>query len=148
MSRWIRLVPRSAVALWLALAPMMDAGAASAAGDAADANPAPEADGDQPPVFVPIEGLQVPIIEAGQMTGRLRIELVLQGVSNETLPLLRQELPRYRERALTAALEHARLHVSPYAAVDALQLSATLDAALKDPGLKRVLIVRVKAEPA
>lgn len=139
MPRWFRPVCRLSAALCLALAPLAGAGAS---GDA------PTAEADEPPVFVPIEGLQVPIIEAGAMSGRLRLEIVLQGASNAVLPDLRRELPRFRERALSAALEYARLHASPYAAVDAAQLSATLEAALKDPVLKRVLIVRVRAEPA
>ena len=140
MSRWYRPVPRFCAALWLACAPMMGSGVASAA-DAAE-----ESDG--PPAFVPIEGLQVPIIEAGQMSGRLRMEIVLQGVSAQSLPVLRRELPRFRERALAATSEYARLHVSPYAAVDAVELSTTLEGALKDPVIKRVLILTVRAEPA
>jgi hypothetical protein len=139
MPRSFRPVPRLVAALCLSLAPVTGAGAS---GDA----PAEEADA--APVFVPIEGLQVPIIEAGAMSGRLRVEIVLQGVSSAVLPDLRRELPRFRERALTAALEYARLHASPYAAVNVAELSATLEAALKDPVLKRVLIVQVRAEPA
>lgn len=129
----------------LALAPTIGTGPASAA---AEAEAASADDAAEPPVFVPIEGLQVPIIEAGEMRGRIRLEIVLQGASAEALPTIRHDLPKFRDRAYTAALEHARLHVSADAAVDARRLSDVLDVALRDPVLKRVLIVRVSAEPA
>lgn len=139
------LFPALAGLMLLLPAPMAGAGSASAE----DGEKAASAvDPDAPPVFVPIEGLQVPIIESGEMGGRMRLEIVLQGVSADMLPTIRHDLPRYRDQAYAAALEYARLHVSPYAAVDARRLSGALDSALKDPALARVLIVRVSAEPA
>lgn len=145
MLQWFRPIPRLMAVLWLGFAPISGAGEASAADAAA---PKAEDEAAQPPVFVPIEGLQVPIIESGEMRGRLRLEIVLEGVSTAALPAIRRDLPRFRDQALSAVLEHARLHVSPFAAVDAVRLSATLDTTLKDPSLKRILIVKAAAEPA
>jgi hypothetical protein len=143
--------PRLAAGLSLLL---LLGGAAGAAGetDAAAARAAEgkaaEAETDQPPAFVSIEGLQVSIIDADEMSGRLRVEIVLQAGSPEALATLRRDLPLFRDRAFAAAMEHARLHVSPYAAVDAVKLSAALDSALDDPAVQRVLIIKVSAEPA
>lgn len=99
------------------------------------------------PAFVTMEEISVPIVDASRIDGILRVSIVLQARDAGGAAALARRMPALRAASLGAAIEFARLHASPYTTVDVSKLSATLTPALRsvDPGIARVLIVKVSA---
>lgn len=99
--------------------------------------------------FVAMDEISVPIIDASRVDGVLRVSLVLQARDAADAAALARRMPLLRASALAATIEFARLHGSPFSAVDVARLSAALTPALVkvDAGIAKVLIVKVSAVP-
>jgi hypothetical protein len=112
------------------------------------ATPSHAAEGQASP-FITMEEISVPIIDASRIEGVLRVSLVLQARDADGATRLVRRIPELRMAGLGAAIEFARLHASPFSAVDAARLSSALTYALKgmDKGIVQVLIVKVSAMP-
>lgn len=91
--------------------------------------------------------MAVAIVDGGQIQGRLKVSLAVSGTDEA---VLEQNIPVVRAAAIGALSEHARLRATPYAPVNAEQLSHDLDHAVRAaaPAVDRVLLVRVEAQPA
>ncbi|WP_375195248.1 hypothetical protein [Sphingobium sp.] len=99
--------------------------------------------------FITMEEISVPIIDASRIEGALRVSVVLQARDADGAAELARRMPELRMAGLSAAIEFARLHASPFSAVDAARLSSALTHALKgmDKRIAEVLIVKVSAMP-
>lgn len=119
---------------------------ALALGTAAVNAPAGSAPAD-PASFVQLEDITAPIIDAGRIDGQLDLSLVIEAGSPEDAAELDKQKPALRAAMLASSLEFARLHASPFTAVDAGKLSEALVPAARevDPRISRVLIVKVGA---
>jgi hypothetical protein len=97
--------------------------------------------------LVPMEGLDVPIVEGDRADGRLRLKLVLRATDEIGAQHIRTVLPELRETSLAAAIEFARLYATPFAPVDAARLARDMAAALQaqDHAIDAVLLVEVSA---
>lgn len=102
------------------------------------------------PEFVAMDGITTPIFGESRIEGALSVTLVLQTANPAAAAALRKQLPQMRAVALSTTLEFSRLFASGFTPVDARRLSRSLNAALKPafPGIGRVLIVKLSAEPA
>ena len=105
------------------------------------------AQGTQAATFVAMEEIAVPIVDAGRIDGVLRISIVVEGRDTAGPASLARKMPELRAAGLSAAIEFARLHASPFTPVDVRRLSGTLAPALRgvDGTIARVLIVKVSA---
>ncbi len=117
-----------------------------AGGDGDAARPASPVDG----YFVKLSEITTPIFGENRVEGALSVTLVLQATDTNAAEALGEKLPELRAVSLATTLEFARLHASGFLPVNAEQLSAELNTALKrnHPGIVRVLIVKVGALPA
>lgn len=97
--------------------------------------------------FVIMEEISVPIVDAGRLDGVLRVSIVLQAHDVGGGANLARKMPELRAAGLSATIEFARLHASPFTPVDVNKLSAALTPALLgiDAGIAKVLIVKVSA---
>jgi len=97
--------------------------------------------------FVAMDEISVPIVDAGRIDGVLRVSIVLEARDTAAAAGLARRMPELRAAGLGAAIEFARLHASPFNAVDVRKLSEVLAPALRriDPAIARVLIVKVSA---
>lgn len=100
--------------------------------------------------FVSMDEVTVPIIDGARADGRLRFQLVLEAKDPATAQALTAAMPVLRAAAVSAGVEFARLYASPRTPVDARRLAAQMTAALQAqrPGIRRVLLVQVRATPA
>jgi hypothetical protein len=100
--------------------------------------------------FLPLPEISTPIVGESRVEGVLAVTLVLETKDQPTALALKNRMPELRADALAATIEFSRLYASGYLPVDAARLSKSLNAALKPryPGVLRVLIVKVGAEPA
>jgi hypothetical protein len=99
--------------------------------------------------FVIMDEISVPIVDASRIDGVLRVSLTLQMRDAQGAAALTRRMPALRASALAATIEFARLHASPFSAVDVARLSAALTPALArvDQGIAKVLIVKISAMP-
>lgn len=97
--------------------------------------------------FIPMDGLDVPIVEGDRADGRLRLKLVLRASDEVGAQRIRAALPALREASLAAAIEFARLYATPFAPVDAGRLAHDMTAALhaQEQAIDTVLLVEVSA---
>lgn len=100
--------------------------------------------------FVAMNEISVPIVDAGRIDGVLRVSITLQAQDATSAARLAQRMPDLRTAGLNALIEFARLHASPFKAVDVHKLSAALTPALSkiDPAIQTVLIVSASARTA
>lgn len=108
-----------------------------------------EAVATEPPAVVDAEPLSVPIIDGGRITGTLVVDLAFEATGGDA-DALGSAMPQLRAATRAALAEHARLHASPWQAVDARELARALDSAGKpiSPAFKRALITEVRARRA
>ena len=120
-------------------------GVATSAGGANNDSPPPPA---HAPELVDMEFVEVPIIDGDRIEGQLRVHLVLNAGSVPAAERVTGALPRLRAATLLTMVEFARLHASPYRAVNSEKLSRTLTEALQreEPAVGEVLIVEVGAK--
>ncbi len=130
--------------MWIALA----AAAASLSG-ASTMAAAPGAAGGEAHL-VPMDEMNVPIVDGDRADGTLRVKLVLDMSSAAAAEKATAMLPSLRAGALAAGLEFARLYASPQTPVNAGRLASEMTTALhrQDIGVARVLIVEVGASRA
>jgi hypothetical protein len=98
---------------------------------------------------VPLEELEVPIVDSGRLDGTLRVRFVVNATSGSAADDLGERLPELRSIALGAATEFGRIYASGLAPVNAEILKKKTKAALAKahPDIADVLIVRVSASP-
>lgn len=132
---------RSALAAAMLLATAMPLQAAN--NDARKAADVPPAD----PTFLPLDPIDAPIVDGGQVDGVLHVTIVVQAKTPEDAAALAKRMPELRAAALPAAIEFARLRASRFAPVDVTRLAAALGPAVKriDKAIDKVLIVKVSA---
>lgn len=96
--------------------------------------------------FKALAPVTVAIVDGGQIQGQLKVSLAVSGADEAALD---RGVPLIRAAAISALSEHARLRATPYAAVNAEALSRDLDKAVRHsaPGISKVLLVRVEAQP-
>ena len=101
------------------------------------------------PALVDAEPFAVPIVDAGRVTGTLAVDLMFQAADGNS-DALGDAMPQLRAATRDALAEHARLHASPWQAVDAEELVRALDVAGKrvSPALQRVLITELRTHRA
>jgi hypothetical protein len=111
------------------------AGSGSAAADAA--------------TFVNLQDVDIPIFGNSRIEGRINARLVLQMANPLEAGLATQRMPEIRTRIVETMLDYGSLHVSGFAPVDAVELSASLNAGIKarHKAVRRVLIVELSASP-
>ncbi|AGH49086.1 MULTISPECIES: hypothetical protein [Sphingomonadales] len=99
--------------------------------------------------FVQMDRIETPIFSPSRIEGSFQLSLVLEAKDAAAASAMQDEMPRLRAASLAATLEFARLYASELTAVDAERLSADVTASLKrvNPGIARVLIVKVAALP-
>ncbi|MGN6374402.1 MAG: hypothetical protein ACTHMG_02490 [Sphingomonas sp.] len=112
---------------------------------AAPANGAEAASSIAPPL-VAAAPLDVPIVDAGAVIGRLTFTASFELADPAAAAMATAQAPQLRAATLAAALDFARLHASPYLPVDAQLLSDGLTRAARavNPGVRRVLIIEVR----
>jgi flagellar basal body-associated protein FliL len=100
--------------------------------------------------FVPLDEITTPIFDDSRIEGALSVTIAIEAKDAATAAALKTEMPILRASALAATIEFSRLYASGLLPVNARQLSADLNAALKraHPGIRRVLITRLIAVPA
>lgn len=99
------------------------------------------------PHFVKVPEITVPVIDGERIKGRLVFDIVVDAGDAAAASRLAVAMPRLRSVALVTGIEFSRLHVSGLTTVDAELLAHVMTLALRheDPGIGRVLIVRVGA---
>lgn len=97
------------------------------------------------PSIVTLETLAVPIVDNGHIEGRLELGLALVATDEQAATRLALGAPRLQATAMAAALEFARLHATPFRAVDVGALLARVAPALRGPDVSRVLVLKVMA---
>lgn len=97
--------------------------------------------------LVAVEAILVPIVDGGRVEGTLEVKVVLRTSDANSASA---QLPQIRAELRQAAAEYARLHVSPWQAVDSASLAAALDAANRHatPAVLGTLLLEVRARPA
>lgn len=100
--------------------------------------------------FVPMPEIIAPIFGPSRPEGSLAFTLVIETTDPAAAAAMNRQMPQLRAASLASAMEFARLHASGYMPVDVARLSAELTTTLKrtQPGITRVLIVKVAALPA
>jgi hypothetical protein len=98
---------------------------------------------------VPLEELEVPIVDSGRLDGTLRVRFVLNAVDDGAADALAERQPELRSLALGAATEFGRIYASGLAPVNAEILKQKAKAAIiqAHPGVADVLVVQVSASP-
>jgi hypothetical protein len=96
---------------------------------------------------VPLEELEVPIVDSGRLDGTLRVQLVVNAKDAGAANALGERLPELRSLALGAATEFGRIYASGLAPVNAEILKKKVSAAVAraHPDVADVLVVRVSA---
>jgi flagellar basal body-associated protein FliL len=99
---------------------------------------------------VPLDELEVPIVDSGRLDGTLRVRFVLNAVDDSTADALGDRQPELRSLALGAATEFGRIYASGLAPVNAEILKQKVKAAIVQghPGVADVLVVQVSASPS
>jgi len=100
--------------------------------------------------FVSLAEITTPIFGDSRIEGAMSVTLVIEAKDAAAAAALKTRMPELRASSLAASLEFSRLYASGFLPVNAVRLSADLNAALKrdHPGVARVLITRVIAVPA
>ncbi|GGB74462.1 hypothetical protein [Blastomonas aquatica] len=103
-----------------------------------------------PGELIPMEQIDLPIIDGARVQGTLHFKLVLEADQAGASETLSANMPVLRSEALAVGAEFARLSASPFVAIDARRLAAELAQALqsRQAGIARVLLVEVTARSA
>jgi hypothetical protein len=114
------------------------------------ANTDPRKPAELPPAdatFVPLQPIDVPIVDAGRIDGVLHVSIVVQARSEQDAAALTERMPELRAAALPAAIEFARLRASRFAPVDVSRLAETIAPPVRqvNAAIAKVLIVKVSA---
>lgn len=98
-------------------------------------------------VMTPID---VPIVESGSLAGHLVVELAIKAKTPAAAQAMAARMPQLRSAALAAVSEFAQLYVSGYRPVRAVELRASVEAALRprDPRIEQVLVLNIMASPS
>lgn len=96
------------------------------------------------PALVTLEAIRVPIVDGGRFEGTLEAKVALRSSDAD---LLSEQLPVVRAATRGALAEYARLHVSPWQAVDSAALASALDLANRKavPAVEGALLLEVRA---
>lgn len=134
----------------LAALPLTGALGQDAGNDGGNDSGAGGRDPSVPAQLVPMEAIELPIIDGARVQGTLHFQLVLEAGEGTSPETLASDMPFLRAAALAAGAEFARLSASPFVAIDAQQLSNELTSALRarQAGIARVLLVEVTARSA
>ena len=102
------------------------------------------------PAFLPVPEITTPIIDASRLDGAVKVLATIETADQVTLSEVREDMPRVRADMYAATLEFSRLYASGFRAVDARRLGEQLSDAVRrsHPGVSRVLILKLSAEPA
>lgn len=102
------------------------------------------------PYFVALKEVTTPIFGASRIEGAMNVTLVVEALDTPAAAQVNTKMPELRAATLATVIEFSRLYASGFTPVNAEQLSADLNAALKrvDPSVSRVLIVKLSAVPA
>ena len=107
--------------------------------------------GDEPAELyaVPLDELEVPIVESGRLDGTLRVSFVVNAKDSGTADRLGERLPELRSLALGAATEFGRIYASGLAPVNAEILKKKVKAAIAKahPDIADILVTQVSASP-
>lgn len=97
--------------------------------------------------LVPMDLIQVPVVEGNRADGTLQLKMVLVTRDAAAADKATADMPRLRASSVAAALEFARLYASPMMPIDAMRLSEDMTAAVhqQDQAISKVLIVEVMA---
>lgn len=103
--------------------------------------------GDVP--YLAMTPIDVPIVESGSLAGHLVVELAIKAKTPAAAQAMAARMPQLRSAALVAVSEFAQLYVSGYRPVRAVELRASVEAALRprDPRIEQVLILSIMAKP-
>ena len=98
---------------------------------------------------VPLEELEVPIVDSGRLDGTLRVSFVVNAKDSGTADRLGERLPELRSLALGAATEFGRIYASGLAPVNAEILKKKVKAAIAKahPDIADILVTQVSASP-
>lgn len=108
-------------------------------------NGAAHADGGQRaeslPALVPLEPIAVPIVDHGEMLGRLELRAMWRSEEADGSALAQSRLPQLRAALVEAAADHARLVATPSRPIDPSALAASLGQAAGRAGFTGDLLV-------
>lgn len=88
------------------------------------------------PLLVPLEPMRMPIIDHGELLGRLEVRVMWRATGESDLAAAEQALPLLRAALVEGVGEHARLEATPSHAVDPKSLIKRLDRAASRAGFK------------
>lgn len=112
--------------------------AAPVAGELPDLDPA---------TLVAIDEIKAPIVDSGRLDGILKVKLTVRTRTAQGAAALTSNMPQVRTALLEGVMEFARLHASPYLAVDVEKLRAILTPAARKvaPQIDAVLVTEAGA---
>lgn len=93
------------------------------------------------PLLVALDPIAVPIIDHGEMLGRLELRAMWQSPDQAGADAAQARLPQLRAALVEASASHARLAAAPSRAVDPTALSDALEKAAQAAGFSGELLV-------
>lgn len=93
------------------------------------------------PSLLSVHPLTVPIVDHGEVMGRLHLRLMWKASDAGALTVAEGRAPRLRALLLAAAADHARLRANPSQPVDPAELAASLGQATRKAGFSGELLV-------
>lgn len=104
----------------------------------------------EPPRFVAVDPISLPIVDGDRIDGQLNYAIVIEAKDDEAMARINASPVALRAAALRGGLDFARLYASSFSAVDARELTNSLTRALQqeDDGISGVLLVEVAALPS
>lgn len=93
------------------------------------------------PSLITLEPIAVPIIDHGEMLGRMELRAMWQSADPAAAEAAEQGLPLLRAALVEAAATHARLAATPSHPVDPAALSERLEKAARSAGFSGELLV-------
>jgi hypothetical protein len=100
------------------------------------------------PMLVDMSQVAVPIIDGDRVQGMLQVRLAFNTADSAGVDQVTAALPRLRSATVVTLVEFARLHASPFRAVDSDRLSRALSDSLRkaEPAVTEVLLLEVSAK--
>lgn len=93
------------------------------------------------PLLLPLEPITVPIVDHGELLGRMEVRAMWQESGEAPDPALQARLPLLRSALVEAAAEHARLIAAPGRPIDPASLSTSLETRARAAGFSGELLV-------
>lgn len=93
------------------------------------------------PALTPLEPMAVPIVDHGEMLGRLELRAMWQSADAADAETAQRRLPLLRAALVDAAAVHARLTATPGHPVDPDALAGRLEQAARAAGFSGELLV-------